>query len=72
MPDYKELRDKENVADNLSHLSGASSEPSLLLIRFYEIDTAKVYPGGGSGRSALGSTYTLCLSPVKRTPLQKK
>ena len=42
------------VADNLSRFSGASSYPLSLLIRYSGSDTAKFYPGGGSGRAAPG------------------
>ena len=33
---------------------------------------AKVEPGGRGGRDSPGSTSSLCLSPVKCTPLQKR
>ena len=58
--------------ENLIHVSGVSSEPSSLLIRFYGSDTSKVGPGGGGVRASSVSTSDLCLSPVQNAPLQKR
>ena len=69
--EYNELRDKENVVEDLIHLSWESSEPSTLLILFSGSDTTKGEPGGGGGHADLGSMSALTLSPVERTPLQK-
>ena len=46
LPVYNYIRGKEIFAENLSHLSGASSEPLYSLIRFFRSDTTKVDPGG--------------------------
>ena len=70
-PEYNKLQVKENVTENLIHLSGASSEPSSSLIRFYGSDMAKVDPGDGGGSAAPVSTSALCLSLVQRSPLRK-
>ena len=53
-PEYNELQYKENIADNLSHLNGASSEPSYSLIQFSVSDMAKVDLGSGGVRADLG------------------
>ena len=71
-PDYNNLQDKEKVVNKLSHLSGALSDPSSSLIKFYGSDTSKVGPGGGGVRASLVSTSDLCLSPVQNAPLQKR
>ena len=71
-PDYNELQDKENVAENFSHLSGAPSEFSSSLLQFYGSDTSKVDPCGGGGCADPVSMSALCLSPVKCNSLQKR
>ena len=71
-PEYNKLRDKEDVADNLRHLSRVSSELSLLLIQFSGSDTSKVDLGGGGGRDNPGSSSALCLSQIQRTPMHKR
>ena len=58
-PEYKNLCDKDNVAENLTHLSGASSEPFSSLILFYVSDRAKVDPGSGVGHADLVSMSAL-------------
>ena len=55
----------------MSHLSGASSEPSSSLIQFSGSGTDKVDTGDGGGRAAPGSTFALYLSPYQLTPLHK-
>ena len=69
---YNKIQDKENVSENFSQLSGASSEPLSPLIRFNGSDKANVDPGGGGGCAAPGSTSALCLTPVQCTTFQKR
>ena len=71
MPDYNNLQDKEKVVNKLSHLSGALSDRSYLLLQFYGSDTSKVDPGVVNCRASSGSTPALCLSQVQCTPLNK-
>ena len=68
----EQIRYKEKVVENLSHLSGASSEPSSLLIRFSCSDMSKVDQGGGVGCAAPGSMSVICLSPVYSTTISEK
>ena len=71
-PEYNNIWDKDNFADNFIQICGASSEPLSSLILFYVSDRAKFDPGGGGGHAAPVSMSALCLSKAQRTPLHKR